>query len=71
MPWTNRYLGNPVLTGLYHFFRTRLTDIHCGIRSLTKDAFLKLNLHCLGMEFASEMVLEALQKKLEDRGNTG
>ncbi|HQB94611.1 MAG TPA: glycosyltransferase family 2 protein [Candidatus Omnitrophota bacterium] len=66
MPWTNRYLGNPVLTGLYRlFFRTRLTDIHCGIRSLTKDAFLKLNLHCLGMEFASEMVLEALQKKLK------
>ncbi len=66
MPWMNRYIGNPVLTGLYRlFFRTDLTDIHCGMRSFTKEAYRKLNLHCLGMEFASEMIMEALQKRLK------
>ncbi len=66
MPWANRYLGNPFLTGLYRlFFRTGLSDIHCGMRSFTQKAYQKLNLHCLGMEFASEMVMEALLKKLK------
>lgn len=66
MPWANRYIGNPVLTGLYRlFFWTSLTDIHCGMRGMTKEAYQKLNLHCLGMEFASEMVMEALLKKLK------
>lgn len=65
MPLANRYLGNPFLTGLYRlFFKTNLTDIHCGMRSFTREAFQKLNLHCLGMEFASEMIMEALQKNL-------
>lgn len=66
MPWANRYIGNPVLTGLYRlFFRTRLSDIHCGMRSFTREACQKLRLRCLGMEFASEMILEASQKKLK------
>lgn len=66
MPWANRYIGNPFLTGLYRiFFRTNLTDIHCGMRSFTKAAYQRLNLHCLGMEFASEMVMESLQKKMK------
>ena len=66
MPWANRYIGNPLLSGLYRlFFRTRLSDIHCGMRSFTRAAFQKLRLRCLGMEFASEMILEALQKDLK------
>jgi glycosyltransferase involved in cell wall biosynthesis len=66
MPWANRYIGNPILTGLYKlFFKTDLTDIHCGMRSFTRQAYQRLNLHCLGMEFASEMMLEALRKKIK------
>ncbi len=65
MPWANRYIGNPILTGLYRlFFRTGLSDIHCGMRSFTREACQRLRLHCLGMEFASEMILEASQQKL-------
>ncbi|UCD15439.1 MAG: glycosyltransferase family 2 protein [Candidatus Omnitrophota bacterium] len=66
MPWINRYVGNPVLSGLCRlFFRTKLSDIHCGMRAFTKEAYKLMNLKCLGMEFATEMVMEALQKKLK------
>jgi glycosyltransferase involved in cell wall biosynthesis len=66
MPFVNRYIGNPMLSGLCRlFFRTSLSDIHCGMRGFTKGAYQKMNLKCLGMEFATEMVMEALVKKLK------
>ncbi|MEL7486502.1 MAG: glycosyltransferase family 2 protein, partial [Pseudomonadota bacterium] len=65
MPWKNRYIGNPVLTGILNlFFRTGVNDAHCGLRAITKEAFETLNLSGSGMEFASEMVIKAALKKL-------
>jgi len=34
-------------------------DYHCGLRGVEKEAFLRLNARCAGMEFASEMILLA------------
>ena len=60
MPWKNRYIGNPVLTGILNLlFRTGASDAHCGLRAITKAAFLRLRLTGPGMEFASEMVIKA------------
>jgi glycosyltransferase involved in cell wall biosynthesis len=60
MPWKNRYIGNPVLTGILNLlFRTGISDAHCGLRALTKDCFHRLGLSGSGMEFASEMVIKA------------
>ena len=60
MPWKNRYIGNPVLSGILRLlFRTHVSDAHCGIRALTKDCFERLRLSGSGMEFASEMVIKA------------
>lgn len=60
MPWKNRYIGNPALTGVLNlFFRTGISDAHCGIRAITRDAFNRLKLTGSGMEFASEMVIKA------------
>jgi len=65
MSWTHRYIGNPILSGICRlFFSTRLSDIHCGMRSFTLEAFRKMELLTLGMEFATEMVVAALQKGL-------
>lgn len=65
MPWLNRYLGNPVLSGMCRiFFRTNLSDIHSGMRAFTYEAYRKMRLMTLGMEFATEMVVSALQKGL-------
>lgn len=60
MPWKNRHIGNPALTGILNiFFRTGMGDAHCGLRAIRKDAFERLNLSGGGMEFASEMVIKA------------
>ena len=60
MPWKNRYIGNPALTGVLNlFFRTGISDAHCGIRAITREAFNRLKLTGSGMEFASEMVIKA------------
>jgi len=65
MPWKNRYIGNPVLTGILNlFFRSGVSDAHCGLRAITRDAFKDLRLSGTGMEFASEMVIKASLKKL-------
>jgi glycosyltransferase involved in cell wall biosynthesis len=63
MPWKNRYIGNPVLTGILNIlFGTRIGDAHCGLRALTRDCFERLELTGAGMEFASEMVIKAALK---------
>jgi len=60
MPWLHRYLGNPVLSALGRlFFRSPLSDFHCGLRAFTKGAYERLQLQTTGMEFASEMVVKA------------
>jgi glycosyltransferase involved in cell wall biosynthesis len=60
MPPLNKYLGNPLLTGLLNLlFRTKLGDAHCGLRAFTKKAFGELRLRAKGMEFASEMIVKA------------
>lgn len=60
MPWKNRYIGNPALTGILNlFFRAGINDAHCGLRAIRKEAFLRLRLSGSGMEFASEMVIKA------------
>lgn len=65
MPWKNRYIGNPALTGILNlFFRTGVDDAHCGLRAIRKEAFDALALSGQGMEFASEMVIKASLKGL-------
>ena len=60
MPWKNRYIGNPLLTGIGRFlFRCPSRDFHCGLRAFSRDAFLRMDLRTTGMEFASEMVIKA------------
>jgi glycosyltransferase involved in cell wall biosynthesis len=61
MPWKNRYVGNPVLTGLLNLlFHCKVDDAHCGLRALTKACFERLRLDGAGMEFASEMLIKAV-----------
>lgn len=60
MPWKNRYIGNPALTRILNlFFNSRVTDAHCGLRALSKEAYRRLGLTSDGMEFASEMIIKA------------
>jgi hypothetical protein len=65
MPFLNRFVGNPVLTGMLNvLFGVKVSDAHCGMRALRRDALPVLDLHSTGMEFASEMVFKAYRRGL-------
>ena len=66
MPWLHQHIGNPLLTGILNFlFNVDISDAHCGMRAFTKNALEKMDLRSGGMEFASEMVIEAVKKDLK------
>lgn len=65
MPKLHQYIGNPVLTGILNWlFNTKISDAHCGMRSITRNAYRKLDIKSEGMEYASEMVIESARKRL-------
>jgi glycosyltransferase involved in cell wall biosynthesis len=60
MPPLHKYLGNPVLSTIGKiFFRSPISDFHCGLRGFNREAIKQLHLQTTGMEFASEMVVKA------------
>jgi glycosyltransferase involved in cell wall biosynthesis len=66
MSWSHRYIGNPILSGILRwFFKTDISDAHCGMRAFTRDAYDKMALQTTGMEFASEMVVKAAGANLK------
>jgi glycosyltransferase involved in cell wall biosynthesis len=66
MPWSHQYIGNPILTGILNlFFRSGVSDAHCGMRGFTKAAYERIGVQTTGMEFASEMVIKATQARLK------
>ena len=65
MPALHRYLGNPLLTGILNLlFGAGISDAHSGMRALSREALDRLHLRAGGMEFASEMLIEASRKGL-------
>ena len=66
MPWARRYIGNPILSGMLRvLFGTYISDSHCGMRSFTAEAYKRMDLKTTGMEFASEMVIKAVETDLK------
>jgi len=64
-PFSHR-LGAPLLTFILNiFYGTNISDAHCGMRGIEKDAYKKLNLQTEGMEFASEMIVKSGKLKLK------
>lgn len=60
MPALHRYVGNPLLTRFLNvFYDAGVSDAHSGFRAIRRDVLEALPLSSLGMEFASEMVMEA------------
>jgi len=65
MPGLHRYFGTPLTTWvLNRIYGSRYSDIHCGMRGLTRSAFDRIDLKSQSWEYASEMVLKAARLKL-------
>ena len=67
MPFLHRYLGTPVLNFFINLLfadrHTRVRDCNSGFRAFRKSAFESWNIESDGMEFASEMLIKALQNR--------
>ncbi len=58
-------IGNKILTSFLNiFFKAKVSDAHSGFRAFKREALEKMKLNAEGMEFASEMVVEALRRNL-------
>ncbi len=65
MPFLHRYFGTPVLNLLlFVFFGIRTSDSQSGFRALKRSTYDTLALKTSGMEFATEMLIKAKQKRL-------
>ena len=65
MPKLHRYFGTPLTNWILNrIYRSNYSDIHCGIRGVTREALEKINITSEGWEYASEMVLKAARLKL-------
>jgi glycosyltransferase involved in cell wall biosynthesis len=65
MPPLHQYFGTPLTTWILNrIYGSRYTDIHCGMRGLTREAFAKIDLKSQSWEYASEMVLKAARLRL-------
>lgn len=61
MPLHHRYFGTPATNAAFNLvFGTRFSDIHCGMRALTLDAYRRIDLVSQGWEYASEMIIKAV-----------
>ncbi len=66
MPALHRYVGNPLLsTAARWLHQSPIRDFHCGMRGFTREAFRKMGARAPGMEFASEMVINAHRAGLD------
>lgn len=66
MPFLHRYLGTPVISYLgRRSFKVCLGDFNCGMRGISKAAYLQLNMQSSGMEYATEMIAKAGYKKIK------
>ena len=61
MPRLHQYLGTPVTTWILNrLYGSKFTDIHCGMRGITRDALIRMDLESDSWEYASEMVLKSV-----------
>jgi len=65
MPVLHQYVGTPVTTWILNLlFGSHFSDIHCGMRALTRDALVRMGLVSQSWEYASEMVVKSVRMQL-------
>jgi glycosyltransferase involved in cell wall biosynthesis len=66
MPGLHRYFGTPLTTLILNvLYATHFSDIHCGMRGITRDALVRIELESRSWEYASEMVLKSACLRLK------
>jgi glycosyltransferase involved in cell wall biosynthesis len=65
MPALHQYVGTPLTTWILNrLFGSHFSDIHCGMRGVTREALCRMGLVAQSWEYASEMVLKSVRMRL-------
>lgn len=65
MPKLHQYFGTPLTTWILNrMYGTRYSDIHCGMRGMTREALDRIQIESSSWEYASEMILKATKLRL-------
>ena len=65
MPPLHQYFGTPVTTWILNrLYGSRFSDIHCGMRGITREALIRMGIVSQSWEYASEMVLKSVRMEL-------
>ncbi len=65
MPALHQYFGTPVTTWILNvLYGSRFSDIHCGMRGITREALVRMGIVSQSWEYASEMVLKSVRMEL-------
>jgi glycosyltransferase involved in cell wall biosynthesis len=66
MPPLHRYFGSPLTNWILNLlYSANFSDIHCGMRGITRDALIAMDIQSQSWEYASEMVLKSVQMELK------
>jgi hypothetical protein len=64
MPMLHRRWGNPMFSAMARsWFKAPVTDVYCGFRGFTKEWWDRLGQRATGMEFATEMIIQAARSR--------
>jgi hypothetical protein len=65
MPGLHQYFGTPFTTWILNrVYGSKFSDIHCGMRGITRDALERMDISSQSWEYASEMVLKSVHMDL-------
>ncbi len=65
MPALHQYFGTPLTTWILNrLYGSHFSDIHCGMRGITRAALYRMGLESQSWEYASEMVLKSVRMGL-------
>jgi hypothetical protein len=65
MPTLHQHFGTPGTTWILNrLYGSHFSDIHCGMRGITRDALVRMDLQSQSWEYASEMVLKSVHMEL-------
>ena len=65
MPGLHRYFGTPLTNWILNLlYSADFSDIHCGMRGITREALVAMDIQSQSWEYASEMVLKSVQMEL-------
>lgn len=66
MKWSHRYIGTPIISFLGRIkYGIRVGDFNCGLRGYNTEKINFLACECMGMEYATEMLIKAQKANLK------